>query len=380
MRTRPAGAGRSAYRWVAARRSAAFDVMVAVVATIVELGLLFNDSTPVRPLPVALTVLTGGALLARRRAPLAVLAATCGAVEVLVLAGYSPGGAPTLVALYTVAELRDRRVSLATLVPVALFLMLASVASIPISIGAWALGSYFQARRRYILGLEERAAHLEREREQLTQIAAQQERASIARELHDIVAHSVAVTLVGVRGARDVLHTSPDVAAETLGRVETSAEQSLTELRQMLAVLRAPGQDVRMRPQPTLAQLPDLVGEYGAAGLPVHLELTGEPRTLPSGVELSAYRIVEEALTNALKHSDPTRVTVMLGFSRTDLDITVEDDGAERQRPTGSAVSTGHGIIGMRERVAVFGGELDTRRIPGGGFRVAARLPVKDGT
>jgi signal transduction histidine kinase len=148
----------------------------------------------------------------------------------------------------------------------------------------------------------------------------------------------------------------------------------------MLAVLRAPEQDVRMRPQPTLAQLPDLVGEYGAAGLPVHLELTGEPRTLPSGVELSAYRIVEEALTNALKHSDPTRVTVTLGFSRTDLDITVEDDGDERRRTTGSAVSTGHGIIGMRERVAVFGGELDTRSIPGGGFRVAARLPVKDGT
>jgi signal transduction histidine kinase len=380
MRTRLAGAGRSAYRWVAARRSAAFDVMVAVVAAAVELGLLFNDSTPVRPFPVALTVLTGGALLARRRASLRVLTVTCVAAEVLVLAGYSPGGAPTLVALYTVAELRDRRVSFAALVPVALFLMLASVASIPISIGAWALGSYVQTRRRYILALEQRAADLEREREQLTQIAVQQERTSIARELHDIVAHSVAVMLVGVRGARDVLHTSPEVADETLGRVETSAEQSLTELRQMLAVLRAPERDVQMRPLPVLAQLPDLVGEYGAAGLPVHLELTGEPRPLPSGVELSAYRIVEEALTNALKHSDPTRVTVTLGFSRTHLDITVEDDGEERAPAAGSAVCTGHGIIGMRERVAVFGGELDTRRIPGGGFRVAARLPVEDRT
>jgi signal transduction histidine kinase len=365
---------RAAYDLLVARRSALFDPALAVITTGVELGLLFDDDTPVGMIPVVVTVLAGSVLLVRRRAPLAVLIAACAGAAVLVPLGYSPGGAPVVVALASLADLRDRRVSGAALVPTALFLLSASISSLPIPIGAWALGSYLQTRRRYTWALEDRAATLEREREQLDQIAAQRERTSIARELHDIVAHSVTVTLIGVRGARDVLPTAPQVAAETLERVEASAEQSLAELRRILGLLRTSDNSAQWRPQPSLDQLAELVSGYRTAGMPVRLELTGEARPLAGGLELSAYRIVEEALTNVLKHTDPTQVTVTLDYGRTQLDVTVEDDGGGCA-PVSSA--DGHGILGMRERAAVAGGSLDARPT-GSGFLVTARLPVGD--
>lgn len=365
---------RAVYDLLVAHRSALFDVALALVTTGVELGLLFDDATPIGVVPVVVTVLVGCVLLGRRRAPLVVLGAACAGAAVLVPLGYSPGGAPVVVALASLADLRDRRVSAAALVPTALFLLSASISSLPIPIAAWALGSYLQTRRRYTWALEERAATLEREREQLDQLAAQRERTSIARELHDIVAHSVTVMLIGVRGARDVLPTEPRVAAETLERVEASAEQSLAELRRILGLLRTSDSNAQWRPQPSLDQLAELVSGYRTAGMPVRLELTGEARTLADGLELSAYRIVEEALTNVLKHTDPTQVTVTLDYGRTRLDVTVEDDGGSRD-PVASAV--GHGILGMRERAAVAGGSLDARHTDSG-FLVTARLPVED--
>ncbi|MFG1809513.1 sensor histidine kinase [Streptomyces sp. NPDC049040] len=364
---------RAAYDQVVARRSALFDLALTLVTTGVELGLLFDDGTRVSVLPVAVTVLAGSALLVRRRAPLAVLAVTCAGAAVLVPLGFSPGGAPVVVALASLADLRDRRISGAALVPTALFLLLASISSLPIPIGAWALGSYLQTRRRYTWALEERAATLEREREQLDRMAAERERTSIARELHDIVAHSVTVMLIGVRGARDVLPTAPRVAAETLEQVEASAEQSLAELRRILGLLRTSDHSTQWRPQPSLGQLPELVSGYRTAGMPVRLELTGEARPLAGGLELSAYRIVEEALTNVLKHTVPTQVTVTLDYGRAQLDVTVEDDGGGG--PAASAA--GHGILGMRERAAAAGGTFDARRTAAG-FLVTARLPVGD--
>ncbi|MEU4986352.1 histidine kinase [Streptomyces sp. NPDC021969] len=378
------GRARAAYDLLVARRSALFDLALAMITTGVEIGLLFDGGTPVvvipadmipvGVIPVVVTVLTGSALLLRRRAPLTVLVTACAGAAVLVPLGYSPGGAPVVVALASLADLRDRRVSVAALVPTALFLLLASISSLPVPVGAWALGSYLQTRRRYTRALEDRAATLEREREQLDQLAAQRERTSIARELHDIVAHSVTVMLIGVRGARDVLPTDPRVAAETLERVEANAEQSLAELRRILGLLRTPDNGAQWRPQPSLGQLPELVSGYRTAGMPVRLESTGEARPLAGGLELSAYRIVEEALTNVLKHTDPTRVTVTLHYGRTRLDVTVEDDGGGRD-PVPSAA--GHGILGMRERAAVTGGSLDARRTADG-FVVTARLPVEN--
>ncbi|MFE5602633.1 sensor histidine kinase [Streptomyces coelicoflavus] len=382
---------RAAYGLLVARRSALFDLALAMITTGVEIGLLFDGGTPVvviptdvipvGVIPVVVTVLVGSMLLIRRRAPLTVLVAACAGAAVLVPLGYSPGGAPVVVALVSLADLRERSVSVAALVPTALFLQSASISSLPVSIGAWALGSYLQTRRRYTRALEDRAATLERERGQLDQLAAQRERTSIARELHDIVAHSVTVMLIGVRGARDVLPTDPRVAAETLERVEVNAEQSLAELRRILGLLRAPDHDAQWRPQPSLGQLAELVSGYRAAGMPVRLESTGTARPLAGGLELSAYRIVEEALTNVLKHSDPARVTVTLHYGRTHLHVTVEDDGGGDGGGGGprdpAPSSAGHGIRGMRERAAVTGGSLEARPTADG-FVVTARLPAGD--
>jgi signal transduction histidine kinase len=371
------------------RRAIAIDVTLALVATATEVGQVIGAPGAPSVPALVLAVVAGGALVLRRAAPLAVLATTVAAGVAVVALGEDPAGLALLIALYTTAALCEPRVSLGALAPTVVTVAVLSVATadapgrqtsatfgaiiaVGLSVGVWGLGAYAQTRRRYVRELQERAASAEREREQLARIAVHEERASIARELHDIVAHSVSVMLLGVRGARDVLRTAPDAAEETLARVERSGEQSLAELRRILALLREPEQTAEPHPQPSLAQLDDLVASYRAAGLPVRLELIGEPTPLPSGVELSVYRIVQEALTNTLKHSDPRKVTVTLAFRDARLELEVVDDGT----PTPGTATTGQGMIGMRERVALLGGELETGQRKGGGFRVAARLPV----
>lgn len=368
--------------WVQARQAVVLDVLVAAVTTGIEIGLVIDGWPSYTVTALVLTVLSGLVLGFRRRAPVAVLALT-GAVTAAVVVtsggGYA-GGAPVIVALFTVAERRERWIAIAALLPTAVLLQAWAVSAPPVSILAVILGAYLQTRRRYVAALQERTAHLEREREQLDRIAAQEERASIARELHDIVAHSVTVMLLGVRGARDVLRTSPDVAEDTLRRVETSAEQSLAELRRILLVLRDPDrprqEPAQLRPAPSLGQLDELVTDFRSADLPVRLEVVGERRPLPQGVELSVYRIVEEALTNVIKHAYATTVVVRLRFADATLEVSVENDG--EPRTGGAAGGSGHGITGMRERVAALGGELEAGSSTGGGFRVAARLPIGD--
>jgi signal transduction histidine kinase len=371
------------------RRSLAFDLALAVVATAIELAQVIGEPGTTSGAALAFAVLAGGALALRRRTPLAVLATTLVATAAIVALGDDPAGVSVLIALYTTAALCDLRVSLGALALTAATGAALSAGSVEapgrqtsaasgavivvvLTVGIWGLGAYAQTQRRYRRELQKRAASAERERDQQARIAVHEERASIARELHDIVAHSVSVMLVGVRGARDVLRSSPDVADDTLARVERSGEQSLAELRRILALLREPEHAAESRPQPSLAQLQALVADYRAAGLPVRLELVGEPMPLPGGVELSVYRIVQEALTNALKHSNPGSVTVTLAFRDAGLELEVVDDGT----PTPGAATTGQGIIGMRERVALLGGQLETGQREAGGFRVAARLPL----
>jgi signal transduction histidine kinase len=372
------------------RRSFAFDLALALIAAAAELAQVIGATgSPAAP-SLALAVVAGGALVLRRTAPVAVLATILAAGVVIVALGDDPSGVSVLIALYTTAAYCRLRVSLAALVLTAATAATLSAVTVDapgrqtsatsgaiiaagLAIGAWALGAYTQTRRRYLRELQERAASAEREREQLARIAVHEERASIARELHDIVAHSVGVMLLGVRGARDVLRTAPDTADDTLARVERSGEQSLAELRRILELLREPEQTAESHPQPSLAELNDLVANYRAAGLPVRLEVIGEPIPLPGGVELSVYRIVQEALTNTVKHSEPTRVAVTLAFRDSSLELEIVDDGTPT---TGDAATTGQGIVGMRERVALLGGELETGHRDGGGFRVAAHLPV----
>jgi signal transduction histidine kinase len=371
--------------------SLAFDVVLALLATVLELASIIGaDGTPSVP-AIVLAIVAGGAVVLRRSAPLVVLATTIMAGAAIVALGEEPAGLAVLIALYTTAAVCERQVSLAALVPTAVAVAVLSYATADVegretsalggaiiatalTVGIWGLGAYAQTRRRYVRELKERAAQAEREREQLARIAVHEERASIARELHDIVAHSVSVMLVGVRGARDVLRTAPDVADETLARVETSGEQSLAELRRILSLLRDPEHGPESRPQPSLADLDELVADYHAAGLPVQLEVTGEPQPLAGGIELSVYRIVQEALTNVLKHADPTRVTVTLAFRGSRVEVEIVDDGTGQADRTDG--TTGHGLVGMRERVALLGGELRTERRIGGGYRIAAWLPV----
>jgi signal transduction histidine kinase len=371
------------------RRSFAFDLALALVAAATELAQIIGATgAPAAP-SLVLAVLAGGALVLRRRAPVAVLATILAAGVVIVALGDDPSGLSVLIALYTTAAYCELRVSLAALVLTAATAATLSAVTVDapgrqtsatsgaiivvlLTAGIWGLGAYAQARRRYLRELQGRAASAEREREQLARIAVHEERASIARELHDIVAHSVSVMLVGVRGARDVLRTSPDAAEDTLARVERNGEQSLAELRRILALLREPEQTAQSHPLPSLAELDELVAGYREAGLPVRLEVLGEPIPLPSGVELSVYRIVQEALTNTLKHSEPSNVTVTLAFRNARLELEVVDDGT----PTLGSAAPGQGLVGMRERVALLGGELETGQRDGGGFRIAAHLPV----
>ena len=366
-------------------RSWAFDVAVALCATGFEVAQVYSfDRTP-PVVAVCMAVVAGGVMVLRRRAPIQVFAVSVAAVVGIAIAGVSPAGVGPLVALYTVAVTQERRVSIAAVAAGATVAALVPlvgpsenqvfdpITAFVCSVGAWGAGVYVETRRRYRREVQERTAYLEREREQLARIATHEERASIARELHDIVAHSVSVMLVGVRGARDVLRTSPDVADETLANVETSGEQSLVELRRILALLREPDRTAESRPQPSLAELDGLVAAFRDAGMPVRLDTVGERQRLPDGVELSVYRIVQEALTNVLKHSHPTRVTVTLAFRDQRLEVEVVDDGVSIGD---GPAATGHGIVGMRERVALLGGQLETGRRAGGGFRVAARLPV----
>ncbi|MEH6379414.1 sensor histidine kinase [Streptomyces sp. KLMMK] len=251
---------------------------------------------------------------------------------------------------------------------------------------AWVLGDSMRTRRAYWAQLEERAARLEKDREQQARMAVTAERARIARELHDVVAHNVSVMVVQADGAAYVLDASPDQAKQALETISGTGRQALAEMRRLLGVLRTEegtteGGDYV--PQPDVEQIGDLVEQVRDAGLPVEYEVEGAPRPLPSGVELTAYRIVQEALTNTRKHGGPEAgASVRLTYFDDGLGLLVEDDGRGAQHElyeAGGADGMGHGLIGMRERVGMVGGTLDAGPRPGGGFRISVLLPVKPG-
>ena len=372
------------------RRSFAFDLALALLATAAELAQVIGATGPPRAPALVLAVVAGGALVLRRTAPLAVLATTLAATVAIVALDDDPSGVSVLIALYTTAALCERRVSLAALASTAAIAATLSAVTadapgretsawfgaiivVMLTVGIWALGAYAQTQRRYRRELQERAASAEREREQLARIAVHEERASIARELHDIVAHSVSVMLVGVRGARDVLRTSPDAADETLARVERSGEQSLAELRRILALLREPEQRARVAPA-ALARR----AERTRRELPrswTARTTGGDRRTDAAARRRRALRLPHraggaderaQALRPDQRHGD-TRVSRLRPRAR---GRGRRHDGHTRR------ATTGQGLVGMRERVALLGGELQTGPREGGGFRVAARLPV----
>jgi signal transduction histidine kinase len=235
---------------------------------------------------------------------------------------------------------------------------------------AFTLGRTFQEADE----AKERAARAEREREERAQRAVTEERARIARELHDVVGHSVSVMTVQASAVRRLLRPDQQRERDALLVVEQTGREALAEMRRMVGVLRRPEEAPALAPQPSLEHLDRLIAQAREAGLPVDLEVEGEPVQLPAGLDLTAYRLVQEGLTNALKHAQAERAHVLVRYGDHDIEVTVSDDGLGGGGEDGDA--GGHGLVGMRERVSVYGGELEAGPRPDGGYRLRARLPV----
>jgi signal transduction histidine kinase len=227
--------------------------------------------------------------------------------------------------------------------------------------------------RRRTRHAEARAGRAEADREQRAREAVADERTRIARELHDVVAHAISVIVLQAKGGRRMLAIEPEQTRQALDTIVDSGEQALTEMRRLLGMLRRSDDELAMAPLPSLRQLDILAEQVSSAGLPVELRVEGEPVALAPAVDLSAYRIVQEALTNALKHAGPARARVVVRYGARDLELEISDDG----RGTATANGGGHGLAGMRERADLFGGEVEGVDRPEGGFVVRARLPLE---
>ena len=251
---------------------------------------------------------------------------------------------------------------------------------------AWWVGRNMLLRRAYTAELESRARRLERARDVYARAALTEERARIARELHDVVAHHVSVMTVQASAAKRVLDRDPDRAREALTAVESTGRSALAEMRRIVGVLRAhddgddPGHPAERGPQPGIADIAELVRQTREAGLNVVLRTEGAPRALAAGADLAAYRVVQEALTNTLKHAGTSvRARVTVRFTAQEVTVRVDDDGPDGAPPEEAASELpGHGLVGMRERVALYGGDLRAGPRTGGGYGVSARFPVEE--
>jgi signal transduction histidine kinase len=357
-----------------------WDALLALLVLGIVAGTIASQPRGVHgPLAWVLAAAASAPLVVRRRAPIPVLAAVGGVVVVFAFLG-NGAAADTALALaaYTVAAHEPwRRVATFGL-PIALVAELVSQIAaqthrnwVEVVVGAtFGIGLpiligriVFNRRRRIAL-----------DRELAAREAVATERTQIARELHDVVAHSMSVMIVQAGAARTVIGRDPAAAQEAIARVEETGRAGLAEMRRLIGVLTDADEAASTAPMPGLAQLDPLLDTVRAAGLPVELMRTGTPRVLPVGADLAAYRVIQESLTNALKHAGPANARVSLDFASDRLTIEVADDG--RGRPAEPGI--GHGLIGMRERVGVFGGTLTTGDRPGGGFVVRAEIPVED--
>ena len=238
--------------------------------------------------------------------------------------------------------------------------------------GAWLAGRLVQKRQLYAQAFAERARVLERERDANARVAAAEERVRIAREMHDAVGHSVSVMVVQAGAERLALGEERPATREALLAIERTGREALAEMSRLLGVLRKEGEGLALAPRPSLAQVDALVQTVRAVGIPVELRVEGDQTALPPSVDVSAYRIVQEALTNVVKHAGPARATVVVRYSGRSVEVEVTDDG--EGSVNGNAA--GYGLAGMRERVALHGGTLDASSRSDGGFTVKARLPL----
>ena len=242
---------------------------------------------------------------------------------------------------------------------------------------AWLAGENTRSRRVYAVAVAQRASERELEREERSRRAVAEERIVIARELHDIVAHAMSVITVRAGVARVVMSAHPEEVSEALGIIETTARRALQEMRLLVGVLRDDeGGDGELGPALGLASVGELIDQAGHAGVEVTVEIVGETRALPGGADLSAYRIIQEALTNVVRHAGPTRARLRIEYRADEIVVEVTDEGGRRWDPPQANPSGGHGLIGMRERVALYGGVLSAGP-QGRGFQVRACLPIR---
>jgi signal transduction histidine kinase len=349
----------------------------------------------VEVLEVVLVPFTTAPVALRRYRPLAVLAITVSAgAVILIFTNQAQFPVGVLVALYTVASRCERPVSIRAArwvaLPIAVGVLVSTgarpgraIPELAVFAIAWVIGDNMRTRRAYLAELEARAERLEREREEKAERAVIEERTRIARELHDVIAHNVSVMVVQASAGEELFDRDPVRARESLSAVASTGRAALTELRRLLGVIRAeegPEGGAAYTPQPGIEYLEELVRQVQETGLAVELSVLGQPRELPEGVGLCAYRIVQEALTNTLKHADASQAEVSVRYVDDALELQVVDDGRGAPRAgNGDGEAGGHGLIGMRERVALFGGELTARpRGAGDGYEVRARLPLDE--
>jgi signal transduction histidine kinase len=372
-----------------------FELLIAFLAIAGMLELVVGRDSPGAPpttlwiaIPaVAVLVLP---LFARRRFPFAAPAAywllgmAISFVDGLLIAFIGSLGVVGLASAFLLGNLRSPRKA-----GVGLIIVLAGIVIVVYNIpGPQTVGDFVFIPLRFVVACvagyalreraeraeaaEERAIRAEREREAAARIAVAEERARIARELHDIVAHAMSVMVLQVGAVR---HKLPDALAEdrdALRRVERAGRTALAEMRRLLAAIRPEGDEAELVPQPGLDGLHALIEEVGRAGLPVHLHVNGEPFPLPRGIDLSAYRIVQEGLTNALKHARASDADVTVRYRPDEVEIEVRDNGMG----TATSDGLGHGLVGVRERVKIYGGEMTAGTASEGGFVLSTRLPV----
>ncbi|HEX4519027.1 MAG TPA: histidine kinase [Gaiellaceae bacterium] len=360
------------WNWI--RRHPVF-VDVAIAGVVLVITTVAASGHTHSGLSIAVDAVASVALLWRRRQPLAVVVVVTALSVALVAAGGWLLPFPLAVALFTFAAARppfSRSVGAISIGATSL----ASLATSGIGDGgfhlfftavAWLLGDSIGSRRAYIREIEEKADRLEREREIEAHRAVAEEQARIGRELHDVIAHALSVIVVQAGAAEEVFDLDPQRAREPLRAIDAAARTALSDLRRVLGLLAG---GAEYEPQPGLDRLDSLVEQVRATGLDVLLELEGERRPLPAAVDLSAYRIVQEALTNTLKHAHASHAKVRVGFGD-EIALEIADDGSGSGNGTG-----GSGLIGMRQRAALLGGTVEAGNGAGGGFVVRARIPV----
>ena len=372
-------------------RTHSYELLIGALLTAAMLELILGRDTAPMSIryAVPLLALLVAPLFARRRFPFAapasywVIATAISFVDgqlIPFMVSLFPVG---LVAAFLLGNQRDLRrawaglaIVLGGIVTVVYNIpghLTAELLVIPVDFGiSWAAGFVLRERAQQAEEAEVRAMQAEREREAAARVAVAEERARIARELHDIVAHAVSVMVLQVGAVRHKLPGEFDEDKDALRNVELAGRRALGEMRRLLSAMRREGEEAELVPQPGLDGLDSLIDEMNRAGLPVELHVDGEPVPLPRGIDLSAYRIVQEGLTNALKHANASDADVTFRYRPDELEIEIRDNGLGSTTTDG----LGHGLVGVRERVKIYGGEMNAGTANGGGFVLSTRFPL----